>query len=413
MIKHKKSTTGFSLASLSMIAISLLLAMILLVSCSSQKSGSEESGSDSSQKQQSSQKSDSKGGSKSEGGKEGGSKEEGESENHEYISDAKKEMIEPIEAAQLDINHVVFLDPGKISITCPKDIGEHRSFIYDLETRQVVKLPDNTTVLKKLDNDDLFVMTKENTEYAILDGSSYTVKKAIMRPANVDNSLDISPDGKSIAYVTDEGLFVSDLDFQNPTRIVAAKREGKVFDMELPRFPKWFDANRIGYKVVGFKGVLYCGVVTRDGTVSKTYMEAQDATLYPLVNGDYLFRNDSGKGIGIIDANTGQKKFITESLLDKEGFAFDKNGKWVSYYMTNKEVTEENKWTGRFEVKGISSESRIMEFETEKPNAKPVENAVASPDGKFLLFTDMDMTGRRVLYKLEINAEQSQQSQKK
>jgi hypothetical protein len=34
---------------------------------------------------------------------------------------------------------------------------------------------------------------------------------------------------------------------------------------------------------------------------------------------------------------------------------------------------------------------------------------VASPDGKFLLFTDMDKSGRRVLYKLEISVEQTQQ----
>lgn len=403
MVKHK-NTIKNTVASILISTISLLLILIILVSCSSSKSGSEEGG-ESSQKPQSSQKSTSKG--SQQGG--GGSEDEGQGEPHEYIEDAKSVKIEPIEAAQLDINHVVFLDPGRISITCPKDIGEHRSFLYDLETKQVVKLPDNTTVLKKLDNDDLFVMTKANTEYAILDGASYTVKKAIARPENVDNSLDISPDGKSIAYVTDEGLFISDLDFQNPVRLLAAKREGSAFDMEMPRYPKWFDANRIGYKMMGFEGVLFCGVTLRDASDNKTYTEAQDSTLYPLVSGDYLFRNDSGKGAGLIDANTGQKKFITQSLIEKEGFSYDKNGKWVSYYLINKDVTDENKWTGRFEVKGISTESKIVEFETEKPNAKPIEDAVASPDGKFLLFTDMDKSGRRVLYKLEISVEQTQQ----
>ncbi|MGI6576617.1 MAG: hypothetical protein ACOX1Q_00930 [Eubacteriales bacterium] len=403
MVKHK-NTIKNTVASILISTISLLLILIILVSCSSSKSGSEEGG-ESSQKPQSSQKSTSKG--SQQGG--GGSEDEGQGEPHEYIEDAKSVKIEPIEAAQLDINHVVFLDPGRISITCPKDIGEHRSFLYDLETKQAVKLPDNTTVLKKLDNDDLFVMTKANTEYAILDGASYTVKKAIARPENVDNSLDISPDGKSIAYVTDEGLFISDLDFQNPVRLLAAKREGSAFDMEMPRYPKWFDANRIGYKMMGFEGVLFCGVTLRDASDNKTYTEAQDSTLYPLVSGDYLFRNDSGKGAGLIDANTGQKKFITQSLIEKEGFSYDKNGKWVSYYLINKDVTDENKWTGRFEVKGISTESKIVEFETEKPNAKPIEDAVASPDGKFLLFTDMDKSGRRVLYKLEISVEQTQQ----
>ena len=403
MGKHK-NTIKNTLASILISTVSLLLILIILVSCSSSKSGSEEGG-ESSQKPQSSQKSTSKG--SQQGG--GGSEDEGQGEPHEYIEDAKSVKIEPIEAAQLDINHVVFLDPGRISITCPKDIGEHRSFLYDLETKQAVKLPDNTTVLKKLDNDDLFVMTKANTEYAILDGASYTVKKAIARPENVDNSLDISPDGKSIAYVTDEGLFISDLDFQNPVRLVAVKREGSAFDMEMPRYPKWFDANRIGYKMMGFEGVLFCGVTLRDASDNKTYTEAQDSTLYPLVSGDYLFRNDSGKGAGLIDANTGQKKFITQSLIEKEGFSYDKNGKWVSYYLINKDVTDENKWTGRFEVKGISTESKIVEFETEKPNAKPIEDAVASPDGKFLLFTDMDKSGRRVLYKLEISVEQTQQ----
>lgn len=403
MVKHK-NTIKNTVASILISTISLLLILIILVSCSSSKSGSEEGG-ESSQKPQSSQKSTSKG--SQQGG--GGSEDEGQGEPHEYIEDAKSVKIEPIEALQLDINHVVFLDPGRISITCPKDIGEHRSFLYDLETKQVVKLPDNTTVLKKLDNDDLFVMTKANTEYAILDGASYTVKKAIARPENVDNSLDISPDGKSIAYVTDEGLFISDLDFQNPVRLLAAKREGSAFDMEMPRYPKWFDANRIGYKMMGFEGVLFCGVTLRDASDNKTYTEAQDSTLYPLVSGDYLFRNDSGKGAGLIDANTGQKKFITQSLIEKEGFSYDKNGKWVSYYLINKDVTDENKWTGRFEVKGISTESKIVEFETEKPNAKPIEDAVASPDGKFLLFTDMDKSGRRVLYKLEISVEQTQQ----
>lgn len=407
MIKHKNSTRK-SKAGILPLTLSIILILIILVSCSSSKSGSEKGG-EASQKPQSSQKPENKGGKQGGGG--GGSQDEEQEEPHEYISDAMKVKIEPIEAAQLDINHVVFLDPGKISVTCPKDIGEYRSFIYDLETKQAIKLPDNTTVLKKLDNDDLLVMIKANTEYAILDGISYTIKKAITRPENADNSMDVSPDGKTIAYVTDEGLFISDLDFQNAAKLVASKKEGRAFDMELPRFPKWFDANRIGYKTVSFKGVLFCGVVLRDATLNKTYSEVQDATLYPLVSGDYLFRSDSGKGTGIIDANTGQKKFITESLIEKEGFAFDKNGKWVSYYLKNKDVTEENKWTGRFEVKGISSESKILEFETEKPNAKPIENAVASPDGKFLLFTDMDKAGRRVLYKLEIDVEQGQQKQ--
>jgi len=374
-----------------------LAVILLLVSCSG-KSGEQKS------KQQKPPQSPESGESQQDGGGQG--KEEEKSEPHEYIKDAKKVTIDQIETDKLDISDVVFVGEKKIAVACPKDIGEKKSFLYDMEAKQAVKLPDNTTVIKKLENDDLFVRTGNEGSYAILDGASYTVKKAINRPETVDPSLDISPDGKLLAYVTSEGLFAADTDFQNPVKLVDAKKEQDVFRSLMPRYPMWLDNSRISYKMLGWEHVMYCGVVLRNGSENKVYENAKDSSIYPLISGDFISRGEYGRGVGLIDGITGEKKTISPSVIEYEGFAYDKNGKWVVFFMTNKETTEEIKWTGKLEIRSVQKGEKVKEFKSEKPNTMPVEDAVASPDGKLVLFTDLDKTGRRVLYKLEINMEE-------
>jgi uncharacterized membrane protein YgcG len=379
------------------IAVALCL---LLASCSSGKSGTQES--------KPPQSPESSGGDGS--GQSGGSKQEEKGEPHEYIKDATSVKIDQIETDKLDISRVVFLDEKRIAITCPKDIGEKKSFIFDLETKQSIKIPDNTSVIKKLDSGDLFVNTGSEGAYAILDGSSYTVKKAIVRPGTVDVSLDLSPDSKYLAYITNDGLFVSDPDFKNPLKLISSKRMQDEFQTEMPRYPLWIDNSRVSYKYLGWENVKYCGVIMRDGTNNTIFENSKDSTIYPLISGDYIYRGEYGRGVGVIDGISGEKKIISDAELEYEGFTFDKNGKWVAYFMKNKDITEQNKWTARLEIRGITTGEKIKEYKSEKPNTKPVESAVASPDGKFMLFTDLDKTGRRVLYKLEVKMQEKSQS---
>ncbi|NLL35221.1 MAG: hypothetical protein GX257_07940 [Clostridiales bacterium] len=426
------------------VGIIALLISLILVSCGTAGSGShsKEEG-NASEKPNSSMNSGSEKDSQKSDDQDSGGKDKEQEQTHEYISDARRVEIDIIDSAKLDISHVVFLDTSKISITCPTDIGEQRALVFDLEMKQAVKLPDNIDVIKRLDNNDLFVKLSGKSEYLILDSVSNDVKKAISLLENIDEGIDISPAGDLLTYVTDEGLFVSDLDFGNQTLLVPALKGKSVFDTEIARYPRWLDSNRIAYKTVTMEGATGCAIINRDGTSSKTFPEAKEATIYPLISGDYIARFDSGKGVALIDANSGGKKYITEALLEKEGFSFDKNGKWVSYYRLNKEEPKKeeksgsgeesgggnggkegnvdgksgesggskggesggSKWTGRFEVVGTTNKNKLYEFETDKPNAAPIEDTVASPDGKFLLFTDMDKSGRRVLYRLDIDTE--------
>ncbi len=241
---------------------------------------------------------------------------------------------------------------------------------------------------------------------------------------------------------------MSDLNFQNEVLLVIASKKNSIFDSKVARYPRWLDSGRIAYKTVSLEGVESCGVVSRDGTSNKVFAETKDATVYPLISGDFLARYDNGKGIALIDTNTDGKQYITEALLESEGFSYDKNGKWVSYFRLNKEKSKKkeksgsegengsssgnsggsssgnssgsggssggsgggedskkSEWTAKFEIVGITSDSTLYEFETDKQSVRPIEDAVASADGKILLFTDIDKTGRRVLYKLDIDSE--------
>lgn len=374
-----------------------ILFLIMAVSC--QGSGDEQS----SQKSPSPSSSSSKSSGKESGGKQS---DKAQAEDHAYIEGAKTVLIDPIEADQLDISDVVFVGEQKIVVSYPRDIGEVGALIVDLESGSFTMLPDNFRVLKKLENGDLFGTLEAENTYVILDKETYSVRKQLRQPEGTDPDLDLSPDGKTVAYVKNEGLFVSDLEFSQPVLLVASKTAPDAFKSERPRYPMWLDNSRILYRMLGWEQVNASGVINRDGKSGKSYGESKNAVIYPLISGDFLYRGEYGLGCGLLDGNTGQKKAVTRALLEYEGFAFDKNGKWVAFFQTNPEPAEENPWTARFEIRTLIDGATLVKYETEEQGGAPIEDAAAAPDGKSLLFTDLDKTGRRVLYRLEVGTEE-------
>jgi len=243
-----------------------------------------------------------------------------------------------------EISHVISFDSGRSLIVFRNDT-ESRVYVYDTQNGTDfytgISLQENSSIkVTELEDNKTALMLSD--KIIILDSSSFKLLEEIKYPEGEilqPDDMDISSDGRTIAYTTQKGLLVSDINFENKMIIVESKigKDPNGMDWEVPRYPVFSpDSTQILYRIVGYEWSVGTGVIKVDGSDNRffecdaeerVFTEWYDYNLlysnniaYSETNHPMLLNIDTGEKIDLIK-DVPKDKF-TNYYPDKKGKLF-------------------------------------------------------------------------------------------
>jgi hypothetical protein len=164
-------------------------------------------------------------------------------------------------------NWVQFIDENSIMYEIFN--GSYAIYVYDIETEKSIFISKSDifeTKVKILGNGNIAIYGTQ--KLTILDKSSYKVVKEVKYPFDIGYLQSISMNGEKLAYITNNGLYVSDLDFKNPQYLFASelnitKNDGRFYLNSV----EWMTGDKkILYSFGAHEEPLGIGAINPDGS---------------------------------------------------------------------------------------------------------------------------------------------------
>lgn len=187
-----------------------------------------------------------------------------------------------------EVSRIISFEQGRCLIVYRNDT-ESRVYAYDTQdgsdSYTGISLQDNSFIrAKQLQDNKTALMLID--KILILDSISYELLEEIKYPVGETvqpDDIDISPDGKKIAYANKKGLVVSDNHFSNNIVIVESMigDDPHGMDSEVPRYPVFSpDSTQILYRIVGYEWSIGTGVIKVDGSDNRFFESDTDGRAF-------------------------------------------------------------------------------------------------------------------------------------
>lgn len=240
------------------------------------------------------------------------------------------------------VSKVIAVNQGISLVLCRNEI-ESRVYICDLNSGtdyySGISLENHYSIkARELDNELIALILPDRI--VMLDNDNFGIVEEIHFPDNFfsqADDLDISPDGKMIAYAVTEGLYVCDSDFSNSKLLVESLigQDPYGLDWEVPRYPLFSpDSGQVLYRMVGYEWPIGTGVISVDGTDNRFFESGTEERVYTLWYDDnFIYSSapcysDKDRPC-LLDINTGEKIDLMRDVPeDKTAFYYPgKDGK--------------------------------------------------------------------------------------
>lgn len=200
-----------------------------------------------------------------------------------------------------EVSRIISFEQGRCLIVYRNDT-ESRVYAYDtqdgsdfytgisLQDNSFIRakqLQDNKTALMLVDE----ILMVDSISFELLDEIKYPIGETVQ-----PDDIDISPDGKTIAYANKKGIVVCDNHFDNSKVIVESLigKDPHGMDWEVPRYPVFSsDSTQILYRMVGYEWAIGTGVIKVDGLDNRFFEADTDGRVFTEWYDDKLIYSSS------------------------------------------------------------------------------------------------------------------------
>ncbi len=163
-------------------------------------------------------------------------------------------------------------------------------------------------------------LSRNDTEIWEIDYKNMIVKNKYKNTKGVYNLI-ISSDGQKLAYNNDEGLFVSDFNFENEKLLLKSQLDNTDVINSKNYVPYEFTEDKIVYAKVGYEWTEGLGTINIDGTDNK-YIELMDASYLKYDNAkNEMYYTDAyiPENTTKINMNTLEKEIVYTLTEEQKG----------------------------------------------------------------------------------------------